>query len=369
MKLLLRLEWHIAFREISKSTRRVHLICESKFIKNYIIAEGVSTMNHELDYLPIDTLLENIFNSEEGLKTRKLRSLQLQQNLRGSIDERIKAIASRMSRCADYFYIHRIYDISSGVEKDLYMSRYCRLSYCPICGQRRCNEWVRRFSDILPLIGDEKHKKYKFLFLTISPRNCRMSELKKEIDKMNFAWGKLIKTHSFRKAFKNGGGWVRVIEAKPGKCYGENWTPESTNLHIHALLYVPVNFKCDAKEQREWATLWRRSMKLDHCPEINIGRRKGNANKFKEALKILRYMTKPIKLEKVNPVWAREYVIQIRGHRLITTGGIIRKTLRKKTCNWKFLPSSENDGSMAARWNADVEKYERYSQTFERSVS
>ncbi|MFZ5063913.1 protein rep, partial [Escherichia coli] len=77
--------------------------------------------------------------------------------------------------------------------------------HCPVCQWRRSLMWQARFYQSLPSIQQEQPKA-RWLFLTLTVRNCKVSELGDTLTAMNSAWNRL----RLRKEFKPVLGWVRT---------------------------------------------------------------------------------------------------------------------------------------------------------------
>ena len=90
-------------------------------------------------------------------------------------------------------------------------ARFCRVRYCPVCQWRRSLMHKARFLESLPSVL-EQHPKARFLFLTLTVRNCQISELRQQLGEMNKSWHRLVK----RQEFKTIIGWIRSTEVTRG---------------------------------------------------------------------------------------------------------------------------------------------------------
>ena len=75
-------------------------------------------------------------------------------------------------------------------------ARFCRVRHCPVCQWRRQQMWRARFFKALPQV-QEKYPTARWVFLTLTVRNCELTELRATLTKMNGAWGKLMKRKEF----------------------------------------------------------------------------------------------------------------------------------------------------------------------------
>src|SRR5690554_5389295 len=119
--------------------------------------------------------------------------------------------------------------------------------------------WQARFYQSLPSLV-ESHPKARWLFLTLTVKNCPVSELRETLQSMNKAWQRLIK----RKEFKPVTGWIRTTEVTRG-------SDGTAHPHFHVLLMVPPSwFTRDYVKKMRWLQLWQESMKLDYLLSVDI---------------------------------------------------------------------------------------------------
>ncbi len=142
--------------------------------------------------------------------------------------------------------------------------------------------WVARFYQAFPKIYAD-HPEWRYIMVTFTVRNCKISDLRETINEMNTAWHRLIN----RKAWP-GLGFVRSTEVTRG-----SWIMKSTGKlipakkvhtiplelrelkdkttahpHYHCLIAVPPgylqgkNYLSTAK----WANLWQECLRSDYTP-------------------------------------------------------------------------------------------------------
>ena len=119
--------------------------------------------------------------------------------------------------------------------------------------------WLARSHSNVPrIIAD--YPKHRFIFLTLTARNCPLTELRQRLAEMSKAWERLSK----RKQFP-ADGWLRNVEVTRGK-------DDYAHPHYHALLMVkPSYFGGDYYlSQKKWTALWRQSMRLDYDPIVHV---------------------------------------------------------------------------------------------------
>lgn len=304
-------------------------------------------------YLPDDDTIERVLNSDR-LHILKHESLALSEALQNSGNRLVLRLADRMDRCTS-FRQHRLFKqrgaASWTCQSDIV--HHCKLAYCPICGSNRSYSWSRRFESMVPLVR-ENYNACKFLLFTISSKNCDVSALGREITKIKAAWRKITK----RKRFKAVMGWIRSIEVTTGGLEDSTWTSGAAHPHIHALLCVPANFKADRNAENEWGSIWREVMDLDYEPTFHIESVKRSPNKYDDALRVVRYITKPIRLIDAEPSWAHEYVLQTRGERLISSGGIFRGVAIESESTCQEPQHGSGEYMVRSIWSKDTDRWE-----------
>ena len=202
----------------------------------------------------------------------------------------------------------------------LTVANLCRVRSCPICSWRRSLKAKARLLERLPKIMEE-YPTSRWLFLTLTVRNCDISELRNTVKKMNKGFA-LMKKRKFWKAI----GWIKSIEVTRGK-------DNSAHPHFHILLHMPASYFQGVNyiKQSKWVEIWQKVMKLDYSPNVDIRSVKPNHKKGKNDLvsvvsEIAKYATKPKTLIE-NPDWFKIYCIQIHRMRFVDSGGTLRGIL------------------------------------------
>ncbi|TPR16774.1 protein rep [Apilactobacillus timberlakei] len=145
----------------------------------------------------------------------------------------------------------------------LYQTWFCKSRLCPLCAWRRSMKNSNQLIQIL----NESHKEYpkgRFLFLTLSTKNTYSDNLNKELRHYGTAFNRMI---NYKKISKNLLGYVRSTEITV------NHDDGSYNQHMHILLFVSSRYFKDSDNyisQAEWTKYWRKAMKLDYQPMVNV---------------------------------------------------------------------------------------------------
>jgi plasmid rolling circle replication initiator protein Rep len=184
--------------------------------------------------------------------------------------------AERMRECANYLAFHRKGDGSL----KLHDARFCRVRLCPICQWRRSLKTFSQMSNVLEVASSEG---YQFVFLTLTVKNCCGASLSDELDHLFLAFNRLTKYKAVRSAVS---GYYRGCEVT------HNLTDDSYHPHLHCILAVRSTYFNGRTylSQSKWSELWKRALKVDYVPIIDVRRCKGGVKAVAEACK---YAVKP----------------------------------------------------------------------------
>lgn len=247
-------------------------------------------------------------------------------------------------------------------------ARFCRVRHCPICQWRRSLMWQARFYQSLPKIVAE-YPDARWLFLTLTVRNCPITELGDTLTVMNAAFQRL----KDRKEFRGVLGWVRTTEVTRGK-------DGNAHPHFHILLMVsPSMLSGDGYvKHSRWVELWRDCLRVEYDPNVDIRVVKSRKPKDGESLpcsvvdqlrgvvvETLKYSTKPADML-VDPEWFLELTRQVHKRRFVATGGVLKDVLQlERETNEDLIMADgmaegADDGSrLAFSWRAVAKKYRR----------
>lgn len=192
--------------------------------------------------------------------------------------------AYRVHECAEKL----AFAVDSNGKKKLYQAWFCKSRLCPMCQWRRSLKVTYELKKVLKT-AIEEYPKAKFLFLTLTVKNCTGTELKSTLKKLTGSFHKLSK---YKKVTKNLLGYVRSTEITV------NETDGSYHPHIHVLLMVKSTYfkgHDNYITQNEWAELWKRASKLDYTPMVSLKQiydNKGKGALNSAALEVAKYQLK-----------------------------------------------------------------------------
>lgn len=238
-------------------------------------------------------------------------------------------------------------------------SAKCRGRHCPICQRARTLRLVHEMETALvPLTA--KYPKHRWLFLTLTVRNCPLRELRGTLQEMGKAWQRLIK----RKEFGIVTGWLRSTEVTQG----ENG-PMQAHPHFHALLFVPPSyFTRDYIKHEAWVSLWQKCARLDYAPNVHVQAVKTLEGGLLEVVKTAAYSVKAEAIEAA-PEWFLEYHRQAHKLRFFATGGAVKEhlTISEETADdiIEESPSeatTETGRKILLGWERPVRRYRKRAE-------
>lgn len=177
--------------------------------------------------------------------------------------------------------------------------------------------WSARFHNALPRI-EADHPKLRWVFVTLTVRNCPVEQLRDTLQAINDGWSRLTKQARWPAQ-----GFVKGVEVTRG-------ADGSAHPHIHALLAVrPSYFSHSYIPQKDWQEMWRMAMRLDYAPVVDIRAVKPGQAALRDALReTLKYTVKPQDLT-TDREWFLSVSDALHKTRAISTGGIIKPYLKE----------------------------------------
>lgn len=281
-------------------------------------------------------------------------------------------LAARMGDCSGVLRFGWVTTHGTGeTALKLREAQFCRVRHCPVCQWRRSLMWQARFFQSLPKLA-EAHTGARWLFLTLTVRNCEIEALGSTLEAMNAAWQRLIKRAEFKPVL----GWVRTTEVTRG-------ADGSAHPHFHALVMVPPSwFTRHYVKQARWVELWASCMRLDYAPVVDVRAVKPRPTKagqtpqdaMGQALQgavaeTLKYSTKPSDMV-ADDAWFLELTRQTHKRRFVASGGVLKDVLQEdKESNQEMvmadgMAEGEDDGSrIGFTWRTSERKYRRSPKT------
>lgn len=237
--------------------------------------------------------------------------------------------ADRMTECSTFL----AYSFNDDGIK-LKNANFCRVRHCPVCQWRRSLFWKSNMYIAYDEIK-EKYPTHRWLFLTLTVKNCEITDLRETLKYMNESWQRLIKRKQFLKTVE---GWIRTTEVTKGK-------DGSAHPHFHIMLLVkPSYFAKNYIKQSEWSEMWQSCLKVDYMPitdvrSVRAKKKKGlEISSLDDAVKAaimetLKYSVKPSDMigdgSKKDNAWFYELTRQTFKLRFIASGGALKDALKQ----------------------------------------
>lgn len=218
--------------------------------------------------------------------------------------------------------------------------------------------WRARFLTAIPKVL-QAYPKHRWLFLTLTVRNCPMEELKPTLQQMNKAWHRLVQRKQFpaigfvrstevTRAYdcyddsiflgRHGSTWVKAWESKnKGKRVRMVPTDEA-HPHFHVLMLVSSSyFGGHYIKQAEWRDLWQSVLQVNYLPVVNVKAVKPKVTLENDptqgiAIAVLETLKYGVKEDDLisDREWLIELTKQLHKTRAVAVGGILKHFLSEE---------------------------------------
>lgn len=271
--------------------------------------------------------------------------------------------SQRTKYCSEFLTYTNNFDPKTGeLTKKLTGACFCRVRLCPVCMWRRSLMWQARFYDAIPKIMST-YKDYRFLFLTLTIKNCNVSDLSKTLKLMNDSFRKMLKYKRISSVFE---GWLKTTEIT------RNEKTNEAHPHFHLLVMVrPSYFKKNYIKQIEFIEMWQKALKINYLPNVDIRTVKNKHNNKDDLTtavsELLKYSVKEGDLL-ADPKFLYVLTDEIYKKRFISSGGILKDILKlekeeteAELLNDEQLEEIENleleDDALIFSFNRNFKKY------------
>jgi len=257
----------------------------------------------------------------------------------------------RIHYCSELLQFGLALQDDESLKLKLRAARFCRLRHCPVCQWRRSLRWKAKAYKVLPKIV-EAYPKYRWLFLTLTQKNVPITELRQTLTHMNESFKRMAKLKAFPSK-----GWLRSTEVTRGR-------DGSSHPHFHCLLLVPSSYFSGRgyMKQSDWVAMWRRSMRLDYNPILDVQAVKQGGRPMDLVPELLKYCTKESDMV-ADREWFLELTRQMHKMRSIATGGVLKEYLKELESEPEDLIGkgdeieSEDEGTLYFGWKRREKKY------------
>jgi plasmid rolling circle replication initiator protein Rep len=270
--------------------------------------------------------------------------------------------ADRIAGCSGRLGFSSFQNPETGeVKLKLQSARFCRVPRCPVCQWRRQQMWRAKAFKVMPKIL-KNYPTARWLFLTLTVRNCPVVELRSTLAHMNQSWARLTQLKLFPAT-----GWLKSVEVtRVWDCYdagkfvgrhGSTWvdkwetlnkcklrlvSTEDSHPHFHVLLMVPPGyFGRNYLNHEKWTQMWAKSLRVDYVPVVDIravnSLTGANAGMFEAVMETIKYSVKPSDVLssstngdiEADKKWLVDLTSQLYKTKSIATGGLLKQYLKE----------------------------------------
>lgn len=222
----------------------------------------------------------------------------------------------RVRDCSQLLGFGLTFQDDSTMKLKLKSAKFCRVRHCPVCQWRRSLMWKAKAYKVLPKIV-EAYPKHRWLFLTLTQKNVEIKLLRETLKDMNNGFRRLSELKLFPAI-----GWLRSTEVTKGR-------DGNAHPHFHSLLLVPTTyFGNKYLSKADWIEMWRKSMRLDYKPILDIQAVKQGNKPMELVPELLKYCTKESDMV-ADREWFLELTRQMHKMRSIATGGVLKEYLKE----------------------------------------
>jgi plasmid rolling circle replication initiator protein Rep len=231
-----------------------------------------------------------------------------------------KKKSERCEKCGTFLEFELYEHISTEEQKrKLESANFCKVKWCPMCAMIKQRKLANETRSILKQV--EALRPVKYVFLTLTIKNPSLTELNSTLKTMNKAFKLLTKSEEFSSVVL---GYIRALEALGGSTQAGEAHP-----HYHCLLVVkPSYFKDKYISQARWSELWRRSLKVDYTPIVDVRRIRQKSAEWSEVdsaiFETLKYLAKPQDIKRLSQADFEELDRQMRNAKQYTRGGVLK---------------------------------------------
>jgi plasmid rolling circle replication initiator protein Rep len=296
--------------------------------------------------------LSDLSEKDRPWDTHRFESDRIESRYKGT---EFDNYADRIHFCAEFLEFALRPTDSGELRLKLASARFCHVRTCMICTWRKSLRYKARAYKALPKFLED-YPSYRFLFLTLTVKNCEIFELRQTVDWMNKSYTKLSRLKDFP-----GEGWVKSVEVTKGR-------RGDAHPHFHCLLAVKSSyFGRNYLSQEKWCELWQKSLRVDYKPVLDVQALKPKGSLVALIAEVIKYQTKPSNLIGDGSIqdkeWFLEYTRQIANTKAISIGGILKDYFRELEQEPEDLIGhdetevSEEQGRLMFSWKRKEAKY------------
>lgn len=273
-------------------------------------------------------------------------------------------LSKRLNNCADVIGFKRGVNNDTGeIKYKLHQAWFCKVRTCPTCQWRRSLKNTAKFFAKIPEIK-ELYPTHKFLFLTLTAKNCNPKDLRTTLADMNKGFKRLSELKAFPAV-----GYIKSTEIT--KANNGDAHP-----HFHILLMVKSSyFSHGYINTQTWAEMWQQSLRSHYLPIVDIRaiKPKNKLDNFSGAdlqaavVETLKYATKP-QDSFFDANWLYTITEQLKGLRFLASGGVLKDILKEDLTDEEMIHTDSDAEDLALEqskqlllfgWKTVAKKYQK----------
>lgn len=243
-----------------------------------------------------------------------------------------QSVKERVQDCGSFLTFKLYQNIKNAEEfkRVLQGANFCKHRFCIMCEWRKSRKLQLQTYSTIRYLEEQNHKKYEFLFLTLTVPNCKMTELNSTVKNMSKAFQKLIHREEWKKVIK---GFIRAVEF-----VGDHTKEGEAHPHYHCLLMVEKSYfkSRNYLSQERWRELWSACYGY---PNLQVRIEKIKPKKKSDGTLIpalicavcetLKYSVDLTDMEKLTDSDLKELIQQTRGIRQYNRGGLLKNLVEE----------------------------------------
>lgn len=218
---------------------------------------------------------------------------------------------------------------------------YCKFRFCSTCNWRRNLNINRELLQAFEAI--EATQSVSYLFLTLTIRNPQTEDLKATVKHLNDSFKRMTKTKAYKDAIL---GHFKALEIVGDK------TPQGeVHPHLHIILIVNSSYFKSRNyiSQAKWIEMWKKALRVDYTPVLDIRRIKAKKTKSGKTLtalqsavfEVAKYSVKHSILTDKSDDEFSSIILQTKNMRFFSTGGLLKEKINFIKCDEELIQFNE----------------------------
>jgi plasmid rolling circle replication initiator protein Rep len=259
--------------------------------------------------------LTDLSERDKPWDIHRAESDQIAANFKGT---EFNNYSERINLCSQLLDFRLVPDSEEGAYRlKLSSARLCHCRQCQVCAWRRSLMYKARAYKVLPSVI-EAYPTARYLFLTLTVKNCAIEELRSTIKHLNESFARLSKLKNWP-----GVGYLKTVEVTRSK-------DSTAHPHLHVLVMTKASyFGANYLSKKEWCALWKQSIRTDYTPIMDVQAIKAKDSPVALLAEVIKYQTKPNDLIFADKKWFLEYTRQVHGTKAFALGGIFKEYFRE----------------------------------------